>query len=187
MRLLELGTRLFAVRAITALKRETDARDGRSTWIRRSVCVGIVAVLIGSSAPSVKRAIAGPFQGRIDAFHSTNAYLQAVTGSANASERIIDVMASLPADKPLLIFERDRDGKSSLLGMALAYLAWPREVRFETVYGTRCDEQLAKIAPNSISGVAFCDLPSPAWIPGGFRLGKAGKLIALAPPGEKSK
>lgn len=184
---MELATLLFAVRAITALKQETRAPDGRSSWIRRSVCVGIVAVLMGSSAPSVKRALAGPFPGRIDAFHSSNSYLQAVTGSANASERIIDAMASLPPDKPLLIFERERDGKSSLLGMSLAYLAWPREVRFETVRGTRCDEQLAKIAPNSVSGVAFCDLQSPSWVPGGLRLGKAGKLIALTPPEEKSK
>jgi hypothetical protein len=111
--------------------------------------------------------------------------LQAVTGSANASQRIIDVMDSLPPEKPLLIFERDKDSVSSLLGMALAYLAWPRDVRFETVDGPRCDQELARIAPNSVGGVAFCDVQSPSWIPGGMRLGQNSKLIALAQPAAK--
>ena len=185
MRLWELARRVFAIRAVTALDLVADKTADGSTWTRRSICLGLVAILIVSSAPSVKRALAGPFPNRIDAYHSINAYLQAVTGSANASERIIDVMASLPADKPLLIFERENDSSSSLLGMALAYLAWPREVRFETMNGTSCDDQLARIAPSSISGIAFCDLPSPSWIPGGLRLGKAGKLIAFTPPGAK--
>jgi hypothetical protein len=187
MRLLELSSRLFAVRAVTSLKPETVAPADRLTWIRRSICVGIMALLISSSAPSVKRALAGPFPDQIDAFHSSNAYLQAVTGSAHASERIIDVMSALPADKPLLIFEREKDSSSSLLGMALAYLAWPHEVRFETANGGHCDEQLARVAPTSVSAVAFCDLPSPAWVPGGLRLGKAGRLVAFTPPEENRK
>jgi hypothetical protein len=145
----------------------------------------MVATLIGSGASPVKRALGGPFPDRIDAFHSSNVYLQAITESAHASERIVEIMAALPPGKPLLIFEREKDPGSSMLGMALAYLAWPREVRFETANGGHCDDQLAKVPPGSVSGVAFCDLPSPPWIPGGFRLGKNGKLIAFARPGEK--
>jgi hypothetical protein len=187
MRLWELGARLFRVRAVTALKPETAGPVDRSTWIRRSICAGVVAILIGSGAPPVKRALAGPFPDRIDAFHSTNVYLQAITESAHASERIVDILGALPPGKPLLIFERAKDPGSSMLGMALAYLAWPREVRFETANGGHCDEQLAKVPPGSVSGVAFCDLPSPAWVPGGFRLGKTGKLIAFTHRGEKEK
>ncbi len=132
----------------------------------------------------MKRALGGPFPDRIDAFHSTNAYLQAVTKSANASPRILDVMDSLPPEKPLLIFERDNDPMSSLLGMAMAYLAWPHDVRFETVEGPRCEQELGKIAPNSVGGIAFCDVKSPSWIPGGMLLGESGKLITF---GERPK
>jgi len=138
-----------------------------------------------SSAPSVRRALAGPFPNRIDAFHSSNSYLQAVTGSANASQRIIEVMDSLPSEKPVLIFERDKDGVSSLLGMALAYLAWPRDVRFESVDGPRCDQELGRIDPNSVGAVAFCDIQAPPWIPGGMRLGQRGKLVVLGHPAAK--
>ena len=83
-------------------------------------------------------------------------------------ERILDVMDSLPPKKPLLIFERETTHSSSLLGMALAYLAWPRDVQFETVEGPRCEQELGKIAPNSVGGIAFCDVQSPSWIPGGM-------------------
>jgi hypothetical protein len=188
MRLLELTSALFRVRAITAICGGENTPAGRSTLatvIRCVICAGIIALFVWSGVPSVRRAFAGPFPNRIDAFHSSNAYLQTVTGSPNASQRIIDVMDSLPPGKPLLIFEREKDSVSSLLGMALAYLAWPHDVRFETVDGPRCDQQLARIAPNSVSGVAFCDVQSPSWIPGGMRLGQNSRLITLAQPAGK--
>src|SRR5581483_9811431 len=124
MRLLELSARLFEVRAVTALQPERIGPVDRATWIRRTICVAVLTALIGSGAPYVRRSLAGPFPDRIDAFHSTNVYLEAITESGHVSERIIDVMAALPPDKPLLIFERDKDAGSSMLGMALAYLAW---------------------------------------------------------------
>lgn len=183
MRLLELTSGLFSVRGVTVVQRSEDPAGGRmtlATVLRRLICAAFLVLFVCASAPSVVRALAGPFPNRVDPFHSSNAYLQAVTGSPNASQRIIDVMDSLPREKPLLIFEREKDSVSSLLGMSLAYLAWPRDVRFETADGGHCDRQLAKIAPNSVGGIAFCDLPAPSWIPGGMRLGRNGKLIAFA-------
>lgn len=190
MRLLELTSALFRVRAITAVQGSESMAAGRltsSAVIRWVICAGIIALFVGSSAPSVRRALAGPFPNRIDAFYSSNAYFQRITPLPNPSQRIIDVMDSLPPEKPLLIFDRERDPVSSLLAMALAYLAWPHEVRFEKVDGPRCDEQLARIAPNSVSGIAFCDVPSPAWIPGGMRLGEKSKLITFARPTGKAE
>jgi hypothetical protein len=188
MRLRELSSVPFRVRAITAIQSSQGAAAVRlspARVIRCVICAGFIVLFVWSSVPSVMRALAGPFPNRIDAFHSSNAYLQAITGSANASERIIDVMDSLPPEKPLLIFEREKDSSSSLLGMALAYLAWPRDVQIETVVGPRCDQQLARIAPNSISGVAFCDVQPPSWMSGGMRLGQNSKLIAFTQPAVK--
>ncbi len=182
MRLVELTSALFRVRAITAIHRNesgTAARLTAGSVIRYAICAGLVVLFVWSNAHSVIRALAGPLPDRMDAFHSSNAYLQKVTGSPYASQRIIDVMDSLPPEKPLLIFERERDPVSSLLGMTLAYLAWPHEVRFETIDGPRCDQQLGQIAPNSVGGIAFCDIKSPPWIPGGILLGESGKLITF--------
>jgi hypothetical protein len=190
MRLLGFASGLFRVRAITAVK--ADAAKASRGWsaaciIRRVICGAFLVLLVASGAPPVKHALAGPFPDKIDAFHSSNAYLQVVTGSAGASQRLIDVMASLPSEKPLLIFSREKDSGSRMLAMVLAYLAWPREIQFETVSSARCDEQLAKIAPDSVGGVAFCDLASPSWVPGGLPLGQNGRLITLAAHEEKSR
>jgi hypothetical protein len=182
MRLLELSSFLFRIRAIAAIQNGEGTSAVRLTparVIRCVICSGFIVLFVWSSASSVSRALAGPFPNRIDAFRSSNAYLQAITGTTHASERIIDIMDSIPPEKPLLIFVREKNPESSLLGMALAYLAWPRVVQIETVDGPRCDQQLARIAPNSVGGVAFCDVQPPSWISGGMRLGQNSKLIAF--------
>jgi hypothetical protein len=188
MRLLELTSALFKVRGITAIQSDEGIATVRLTparTIRRVICAGFIVLFVWSSASSLRHALSGRFPDRIDAFHSSDTYLQAVTGSANASQRIIDALDSLPPEKPLLIFERDKDPVSSWLGMALAYLSWPRDVRFELVEGPRCDQQLAKIAPNSICAIAFCDVQSPSWLPGGMPLGQYGKIVAVRQPAVK--
>jgi hypothetical protein len=182
MRLWELGADLFRVRAITALQKDTgEIADGKiaGSWIGWLVGFAILALLTYSNASSVKSAVAGPFPTRIDAFHSSNLAIEAATGSATSSERIIDVMTLLPPGKPLVIFEQERSARSMLLGMTLAYLAWPREVRFETVKDLRCEELISKITPGSVGGMAFCNVPSPPWTGGGMHLGPNGTLIVF--------
>jgi hypothetical protein len=190
MRLWERGAYLFRVRAVTALQKDTGKiADGQiaGSWIRWVLISAILALLACSAAPSLKHALAGPFPTRIDPFHSSNLAIEAATGSANVSERIVEVMAYLPPGKPLLIFEQERSARSILLGMTLAYLAWPREVRFETVKGPRCEEQVSKITPGSVGGMAFCNLPCPPWTGGGLRLGPDGTLIVFPSAAGKSR
>lgn len=185
MRLWERCSDLLRVRAITALQKDTgESGDAKTagTWIRWSAALVILVSLTYTIAPSLKHALAGPLPTRMDAFHSSNLAIEAATGSANISERIVDVMAFLPPDKPLVIFERERSARSILLGMTLAYLAWPREVRFETVKGPGCEEQISKITPGSVSGMAFCNLQAPPWTGAGMPLGPSGKLIVFASP-----
>ena len=190
MRLWELGADLFRVRAITALPDDTgEIASGRiaGSWIRWLVIFAIFALLTCSTATSLKHAFWGSFPTRIDAFQSSNLAIEAATGSTEFSERIVDVMALLPPNKPLVIFEQERSARSILLGMTLAYLAWPREVKFEMVKGPRCEEEISKITPGSVSGMAFCNLQSPAWTGGGMRLGPNGMLIVFSSPAGKPR
>lgn len=110
-----------------------------------------------------------------------------ITGAPKASERLIGVVASLPKDKPLLVFERDQDPASTFLAMTLAYLSWPNEVRIAVVRGNACDRELGAVAPDSVAAVAFCDLPAPTWIQGGIRVGTNMRLLALKLPNETSR
>ncbi len=143
--------------------------------------------MIAASLSAVRGGLRGQMPRSINPFYSTDAYLEAITGAPHASERVLDVMAGLPKDKPLLIFERDQDSASSLLGMTLAYLAWPSEVRFEIVRGIACDRQLGAVAPDSLAAVAFCDLPAPTWIAGGIRLGANSRILPIDLPNERTR
>ncbi len=164
-----------------------SSRDRRLSIPRLLLCLGVFAAMIGSTLGPLRRGLGGPAPGSIDPFYSTDAYLQAITGAPNGSQRVLDVMAALPREKPLLIFMRDRDAASSLLGMTLAYLSWPGDVRFEMIRGNACDRQLGAVAPDSVAAVAFCDLPAPTWIQGGIRLGSNSQLYPLEFANEKSQ
>ena len=165
-----------------------STRDRRLSIPRLILCLGIVAAMIGFVLPSVRSGLAGPRPHSVDPYYSSDAYIQAITGAPKASGRLLEVMAALPKEKPLLIFERDQDSASSLLGMTLAYLSWPKEVRFETVRNNNaCDRQLGAVAPDSVAAVAFCDLPAPTWVGGGIRLGRGSRLLPLELTNDRSQ
>jgi hypothetical protein len=149
---------------------------------RRVLCAALLTAFLFFSVPTVIRGLGGSWAGPIQPFHSSDAYLQAVTGTPRSSQRVIDLLAGLPAEKPILIFVREKDSGSSLLGMSMAYLAWPHDVQIMGVVGADCSEQLAKVVPGSVSALAFCDLRPPSWIPEGIRLGPEGRLVRFIPP-----
>jgi hypothetical protein len=154
--------------------------------MRRLLCAALIGAFVFSAAPTVIRGLGGRWAGPIQPFHSTDAYLQAITGTPDSSQKIMDLLAGLPPKKPIVIFIREKDSAGSLLGMSLAYLSWPHEVRIPSVPGTDCSEQLARIAPGSVAALAFCDLRPPVWIPSGVRLGAEGRLVRFvaSPPTE---
>jgi hypothetical protein len=151
---------------------------------RRLLCAALLGAFLFFSAPVVIRGLGGPWAGPVQPFHSSDAYLRAITGTPGSSQRVIDLLSGLPVGKPIVIFIRESDSASSLLGMSLAYLSWPRDVQIPAVSGTDCGTQLAGIAPGSVAALAFCGLRPPPWIPAGIRLGSEGWLVRLAPPAE---
>src|SRR3954452_7672809 len=120
MTLQKFGSKIFGVRGVIALT--APITDGLAAPLSARMIAGRLAVgalllfLVYSSAGPVRRALKGEFPKQINAYHSTDAYIQAVTGTPHASQRIIDLMTELPSNKPLLIFEREKDSASSLLG-----------------------------------------------------------------------
>lgn len=162
-------------------------RPGPASAVRLLICLLLIGSLIKSTLPSIRGGLAGPGPHSANPYYSSDSYLQMITGAPNSSERLIRVVASLPKDKPLLVFERDHDSVGSFLAMTLAYLSWPNDVRFEVVHGNACDRELGAVAPDSVAAVAFCDLPAPTWIQGGIRLGTSMRLLAPKLPNDPSR
>jgi hypothetical protein len=159
---------------------------GRIFAGRASHCLlwcGSVAIFLYSTAPNIFREVKRRPVGRIQPFQSSDLFLSSLTGLENSSQRFIDVLTSLPANKTLVIVVRERDSASSLLGLTLAYLAWPRRVQILTVSGEdAAAEALRHVPANRVAGVAFCEMKPPPWIPAGVRLGRQGRFVALADP-----
>src|SRR2546428_697620 len=151
---------------------------------RVSHCVlwcGLAAVFLYSTLPTAFHEIKRKPLGRVQPFQSSDVYLETVIGLENSSQRFIDVLASLPAGKSLVIVVRESDPASGLLGLTLAYLAWPRRVQILIVSGERASaEALSKMPPDRVAGVAFCEMQPPSWMPLGVRLGQRSRLVTLA-------
>jgi hypothetical protein len=144
---------------------------------------GLLVTFLFLSGPIIFRDLTVKSMGPPQPFHSSDAYLQAVTGLPHSSQRFIDLLTDLSLQKPILIFVRESDATGSLLGLSVAYLAWPREVQIITIPGSDCADQLAKLRPASVAALVFCELTPPSWIPSGTRLGPHGRFVKLSSNG----
>jgi hypothetical protein len=147
----------------------------RFFWILAGVA------FLASTAPTVVRGFSGRFLYVGHAFHSTDLYLHSLTSVRGCSTKFTELVAHTPGDKPILIVVRQGSPRGSLLGMVLSYLAWPRSARILTVSGTDCGPELARVAPNSISAVAFCEVRPPPWLHAGVRFGSTSSFVVLEP------
>ena len=130
------------------------------------------------SAPRVGRAV---WESKIDmagSNHSIDRYLLGLTGMTNGSESLSRVFEQLPSQKPLVIFVREQHAQSGLLGMLVAYLSWPREVRLVNLQDGAVEAEVAAIPPASVAALVFCFLNPPPWLGRGVR---PGKDIVLVP------
>jgi hypothetical protein len=136
------------------------------------------AAFLYSTALTVGHGFSGRVGG-VSEFHSTDLYLQGLTGMPHGSEKFIRFGASVPTQKPILIVVRKGSLEGSLMGMILSYLAWPHSTQLMTVNGADCSTELGRIEPDSISAVAFCEVQPPSWIGGRVSLGKTSSLVVL--------
>lgn len=142
-------------------------------WIALSAI--FLCVSVPRTVPQILRNSIGP----IDAFHSFDLYLFGVTDVPDASQRVVRMFSLLPRHRPVLIFTRSDELASSFLGMAMAYLAWPREVQLVCCSQSEIEKRLADIQPGSISAVIFCKVKQPAWFPSGVYCGPNIEVVCL--------
>ena len=79
----------------------------------------LFAVFVWISAPIVASAIRENQIGPIEANHSIDAYLRALTGIEHSSEKLPDIFRRLDKQGPLIIFVGDENSQSEFLGMAI--------------------------------------------------------------------
>ena len=144
-----------------------------------SVWSALLGIFLFQSAPIVGHAVSENKIGPIEASHSIDAYLQALTGISSGSQRLNDAVRRLPEGKPLVIFVRDQNSQSEFLGMLIAYLSWPREVRIVKLQRTTAEREVAAINPHSVAGLMFCSVDPPPWLGKGVRLGSSILLVAV--------
>src|SRR5437868_11894635 len=93
----------------------------------------LFAVFLALSLPIVGRAILENKIGPIDPNHSTDSYLSGLTRVRNGTELFVRVVETLPRDKSIAILVDAGSSPSEFLGMLVAYLSWPRDVRIVRV------------------------------------------------------
>src|SRR5437879_11909353 len=84
----------------------------------------LLCLFLFQSAPISTHAVLENRIGPIEANHSTDLYLQALTGLQNGSQSVDESLQSLPKGKRLLIFVRADNSPSELLGRLIVCRSW---------------------------------------------------------------
>lgn len=142
----------------------------------------ICAFLLGSIPiliPEITRGRVGP----VDSLHTIHLCLRAASGS-EGSPQFFATLSALPPKGRIVIFMGE-DVLDSLLGMAVSYLVWPREVQIISGNDKVAEESLAKIRPDSVGAVIFCKVNPPAWFPAGVNCAPGVRVVCLKRPEPK--
>jgi len=140
----------------------------------------LFAVFLTLSVPVVGPALAENKVGPTETNRSIDAYLRALTGIERGSEKLPDTFQRLGKGGLLVIFVRDENAQSEFLGMMIAYVSWPREVRVIKVATPTVEKELADIESDSVAGLVFCSMNPPSWLGKRVRLGSSIVLVPVA-------
>jgi hypothetical protein len=145
------------------------------------VCLwsGLVTAFLFVSAPKIYRgATTYSFQpGK--PLHSSDSFLRFGAGATNASGQLLATFDSIPASKSVVIFMRKGDMRASLLGLTVAYLAWPHPVRL-TEINANPGVELRAFDPASAATLVFCCVNRPPSIHAGIVLGSALEVVPIS-------
>jgi hypothetical protein len=81
------------------------------------------------------------------------------------------LLEHVPPEKSFVIFVNADSSPSEFLGMLVAYLAWPHDVRIVKVHGAIPEHETAGATSSSIAGLFFCSIKPPASLTGGIHFG----------------
>ena len=133
----------------------------------------LFAVFLVLSLPIVGPAILENKIGPIDPNHSTDSYLNGLTHLSNGSLLFSNLLETVPAKKSLVIFVDAESSPSEFLGMLVAYLSWPHDVRIVKVRGGNLESEVAAGKSSDIAGLFFCSIKPPPSLTGGTHFGSA--------------
>lgn len=126
-------------------------------------CV-LFAIFLAVSVREVARAVVENKIGPINANHSTDSYLEGLTRVRNGSELFSNLLDTLPRDRSIVIFVDSESSPSKFLGMVVAYLSWPREVKTVAVSPANYASEVESVKQDSVGAAIFCALKPPVWV-----------------------
>lgn len=144
---------------------------------------GLICAFLLGSIPILIPEIARNRVGPVDSLHTIHLGLRAASGS-EGSPQFFATLSALPQKGRIVIFMGE-NVFDSLLGMAVSYLVWPREVQIISGDDKVAEESLAKIRPDSVGAVIFCKVNPPAWFPAGVNCAPGVRVISLKRPESK--
>jgi hypothetical protein len=133
----------------------------------------LFAVFLALSIPIVGPAVLENKIGPIDPNHSTDSYLSGLTHVRNGSQLFAELLDAVPPGKSLVIFVDAESSPSQFLGMLVAYLSWPRDVRIVKVRAATVEREITAAKASSVAGMFFCSVKPPASLAGGTYFGSA--------------
>jgi hypothetical protein len=152
-------------------------------YIHIGLWCALFALFLAFGIRVVRPAIVENQIGPVEKNRSIDAYILALSGVEHGSEKLPDVFRRLPNAGPLIIVVRNDNSQSEFLGMMIAYISWPREIKLLEVATPTAEEELAGINPDSIAGLVFCSVDPPAWVGKSIRLGSSIVLVPLPKTG----
>jgi hypothetical protein len=142
----------------------------------------LVAFFCFSIPEMFRRGVKGPITLAGDTpFHSSDSFFEFAGGPRGGSQRLIALFDLIPAERRILILNRQNEPTSSLLGWLTAYLAWPHPVEFVD-QALIPDPRTVTTAEDlrSAGAIVFCRVPRPANLPSGERFGTALEVVPIA-------
>ena len=124
----------------------------------------LFAVFLALSFRDVARAVIENKIGPVNPNHSTDSYLEGLTRIRNGSELFASLLDTLPREQSIVIFVDAESSPSKFLGMVVAYLSWPRQVKTVAVTPATYAQEIASRKRDSAGAVIFCALRPPLWV-----------------------
>jgi hypothetical protein len=123
----------------------------------------LFVIFLASSIPSVGCAVLENKIGPVNSNRSTDLYLEGLT-RVRDSDLFLQLVERLPRDKSIAIFVDCESSLSKFLGMVVAHLSWPHEVKTVMVTPATYAGEVVAVKQDSIGAAIFCALKPPAWV-----------------------
>ena len=140
-------------------------------YLHIALWCALFVLFLALSIPTVGPAARENKLGPVDPNHSTDSYFSGLTHIRNGSELFSNLIDTLPRNKSLIILVNTESSPSEFLGMLVAYLSWPLDVRIVKVRPETLEREITSANSSSIAGFLFCSIKPPASLTGETHFG----------------